>query len=322
MQSIKAPFLLFVAACLLLGRSASVPAQSAGANERSDLPRYTITQISLPARLTQVTIHGMNGRGEIVGTMHLPDSGKSAQAFVYRSGQLLTIDASYHSEAWSINDRGQIAGCYSQSDGDMQAALWQIGRAGQPVIRVPLGAGIARSVTNKGQVAIDGNDGQPGALWTPTTQNALTGRRQPLTVNAKESIFPRGVEDARGRVVLDGIDGMNERGQVLLHFQEGGTDGPPIHAAVWQKGKARRIENNAHYTHPAAINDAGQVVGMASFAYHPDPDGGFVGVYFFHAFVAQEGEFRDIGTLFAAAESQSEARAINRKGVIVGGASS
>ena len=276
---------------------------------------YSVTEVPFPHVPYRLAAHGINRQGDVVGTVSFQDPHFSEQAFVCHAGTVTFLDSSYHSEAWSINDRGWIVGCMSQSDGDMQAALWLPGKAGEAYRRMMLGKGIARAVDACGQVAIDA---MPGAIWTPANANGLTGKRQTLPITNNEDTNVNGVEDTQGRAQVGNIVGMNDAGQVVAWYMGGSTDGPPIYTILWHKGRVRKIINNAHETRPNAINNTGQVVGMFTVAYHPDPDGGFVGKYIYHAFQEEPGISRDLGTLSNRQDDYSEALAINTAGNIVG----
>lgn len=279
------------------------------------LPVYSVTEVPLPHVPHRLVVHSINRQGDVVGMASFQAPRFSEQTFVCHAGTITFLDSSYHSEAWGINDRGWVVGCVSQSDGDMQAALWLPGKSGESYKRVMLGPGIGRAVNARGQVTIDA---MPGAIWTPANANGLTGKRQTLPITNNEDANVNGVEDAQGRVQVGNTVGMNDAGQVVAWYTGLISDGPPTYTIVWHKGCVRKIINNAHETRPNAINNVGQVVGRFTVAYHPDPDGGFVGKYTYHAFQEGPGISRDLGTLPNRQDGYSEALAINTAGNIVG----
>jgi probable HAF family extracellular repeat protein len=221
-------------------------------------------------RFTRIDVPGakgtnaarINNRGQIVGIYSdtspdlgdRPDSDPTAPTYKLRGflldrhGRLTRLDipGARLSQAFGINDRGQVVGDYQDSDGKFHGYLWQEGRF--TTIDVP--GATATSVTeinNRGQLLggyLDDRGRSHGVVLE-------RGRYTTFDVPGAQVTFPLGLND-RGQIVgfgFDPADLTTIRGFLLAK----GATGPltPI------------SRPGATTTAPFAINNRGQIVGAA-----------------------------------------------------------
>ena len=219
------------------------------------------------------------------------------------------------SQAWALNDRGQVVGrsnlALRDDDGNRveHAFLWENGRirdlgslAGED------GSSDADAINDRGQVVGSGEvsrtgpcrDADPGThafLWANGTMRDLGTlggcASEPVTI------------DEQGRVIGWAATAKRDR------------DGEQIeHAAVWKNGEWRDLGTLGARAGPrsdaSATDGAGRIVGSADSRQRGD-----FGYPLQHAVLWQAGRIRDLGTLGG---SESHAVAVNARGQIVGDA--
>jgi hypothetical protein len=140
----------------------------------------------------------INGQGRIVGWRRAP--GEPTRAFLWQDGQFTTLSVEA-SQAWGINEVGQIVGVLGESDFERRAVLWSGGEA-----RI-LGG-------------LPGHNSQAAAI---NHAGSVVGWGRPLGPNADDRamLWKDGVAHDLNALV-DGLDGrrlsqavaINDRGQI------------------------------------------------------------------------------------------------------------
>lgn len=228
------------------------------------------------------------------------------------------------SEAFSINDNGQITGISTTASGEQHAFVWTNGSMQD------LGPGWASAINASGQVV--GYIGQRGVIWTPRSGGGYNPPADLGTLGGPssagraindagqvtgESTTPAGPAHAflrTGGVMADiqtiaGGEsfpwGMNGQGQVA-----GQWNGATSQSFLYTPGTGMRLLPTLGGSHGVAldVNDNAQVVGWSEPA-PGQPD---------EAYIYENGAIRRLGTLGAAG---SVGTAINRFGVVAGRAS-
>lgn len=220
----------------------------------------------------------------LVGVLLLSATAAQAGPIRYSMTILGTLGGRY-SQAWGINDHGQVVG-YSDLNASrypIHAFLWTRGSGMQDLGTLGGGVSWAFGINENGQVVGGSGTAPYGAehafLWTRGV----------------------GMQDLGGGSARD----INDRGEIT-----GGTVGG--HAALWTSGAGMQdlgtlggLGSNAR-----AINNHGQVVGSSNYIPNDSSDG--------HAYLWTRGAgMQDLGTLGG---RNSEANDINEHGQAVGGA--
>jgi probable HAF family extracellular repeat protein len=236
--------------------------------------------------------YDINERGDIVGWSSVVGGGK--HAVLWRNGRIVdlgTLRGSSRSEAWAVNDRGQVIGHVDMKGCCRQLAfLWENGKMRD---LGTLGSDIneAVAVNNSGQVV--GWSSPRAFLWEEGKLSVLGpagGFAHPSDINE------------RGQVVLTADSDVRDK------------DGDPVlHAFLWQAGTMTDLGGSAGggTTEAVAINERGRVIALepGDFDFL---EGGRVGD---HALVWQNGSLTALPTLGG---SDSEAVAVNERGQVVG----
>jgi len=191
---------------------------------------------------------GINSRGQIVGAVERGD-GKVSTAVLWENGKsvaLPPLPGDTDSQAWKINDEGQVVG-QSWSEETGRAVLWD---DGEPIaLEMPPGHtwSLARSINDAGQVVgWSGNqdDGIQPVLWSDD-EAVVLGSPSP------------------GIVIQGRAFDLNNAGEVVGYVVK---DDDAQHAALWRDGEL--IDLGALPGHPEstalAINDSGTIVGWSS----------------------------------------------------------
>ena len=140
----------------------------------------------------------------------------------------------------------------------------------------------ARDINESGQVV--------GWLWKGST-----------TVVQHAFLWQNGKMRDLGALQISGglTEAINDRSQIIAQREDS-------HAVVWQNGKLTELTLGGKLSAANAINNQGQVVGIAQTR----QGGGH-----WHAFLWQNGKIRDLGTLGG---TLSEPTAINERGQVIG----
>lgn len=228
----------------------------------------------------------INDRGQIVGTNETKN--QQTTGFLWQNGRRTSLDFI----PVLINDRGQVVGTRATATGATRVLLWQAGRIR---VRGTIGAASRITVFNHygagaGSTAVTADKHvqgthEHGFFWK-------TGKMTDLGLFVPASLF--------GPVT----QGINDSGQILGSIES--TTGGLSIPAVWENGRTVKLGTLGGLTNPYAINNAGQIVGASAVKPHG---------WLYHAFVWENGKMIDLGTLGG---TQSEARAINVHGQIVG----
>jgi probable HAF family extracellular repeat protein len=265
--------------------------------------------------------------------------GESTAWAINAGGQILgsskTVKGEWHTVLWengrirdlgplgaiAINDRGQIV-----ADARNGALLWEDGK----VTRLGTLGGattVPVAINNQGQV-VGWSDtksrGEHAFLWQDEKMRDLGGLGGDWAHTEASDINERGQvvgtlwnratsaqhtflwQNGKMRDIGDfQIDSrlsemINDRGQIIA----GRKDQPDV---VWQDGKVTPLTLGGRLSAARAINNRGQVAGIAQTR----QGGGH-----WHVFLWQNGKIRDLGTL--GGELTSDPTAINERGQIIG----
>jgi len=228
-------------------------------------------------------IAGWSANGAIDPLLGVPE----VDAVLWKDGEIVnlgTIEGGYESNAFAVNDRGQVAGAFLNTIPDsfsffptqLRAFLWKNGVM-QDLGTLGTGTdAVAYFINERGQVA--------GTSNTNTVVNPVTGM-----ATQDPFLWENGKMTDLG--TLGGTFGfpnaMNNRGQVV--GQSNLADDVNAHAFLWDKGVLTDLGTLAGASPPSStaswINDAGEIVGGS---YTPTA---------FHAFLWRRGVMTDLGTV-------------------------
>lgn len=245
-------------------------------------------------------VSGINDKGVIVGQTF--DDQLRARAFLWQRGRMIDLgDLGFLGgqpaalSAFAINKHAAVVGTSmgTLAPSPTRAFYWRLG------IILPLGT-LSGSGPDTFANGINGRGEIVGA-----------GYRAPGDLRAVRFVLGSPVElgsMADGRVAVQAF-GINERGQVVGYLSPGGTVSF-VHAFIWQSGEFTDLGTlpGTQLSFANALNDAGQAVGQSLDPLMPGTSS---------AFLWENGTLLDLGKALPA-HTSSEARAINKKGVVVG----
>lgn len=241
--------------------------------------RFTVTDLSAAGAGCEA--FAISNNGKVAGRC---GSGSSAHGFFWENGVMQSLGTlgGSSSQAFGVNDAGQVVGVSLTSSGYQGAFLWQNG-----------------SMQNLGTL---GGNGPAGAL---AINNA--GQVVGFAINGAQQM--RAFRWSGGMADLGALSGgssyaygINEAGQVVGWATVGAQWPYNNHAFLYSGGMQDLGTLGWAHSQAMALNDNGQVVGNLANADLNDA----------HAFLAQGGGMQDLGG------SISFAYDINNAGLIVG----
>jgi len=260
------------------------------ANVQAIPPGYYITDLGTLEGDFQSRAYGINDAGQVVGRS-VPQGQDLGRAFLWESGTMTdlgTLGGDY-SEAYDINNSGQVIGWAKNSSARSHAFLWENGTM------TDLGTlggdhSIAYGINNLGHIvglAENSSARSHAFLWENGTMTDLG------TLGGVHSIA-YGINDAcqvaGNSLVYTGISGQNSR------------------AFLWESGTMNSIGTlGGDDSYGRGINNSGQIVGYSDIDGYPT---------YYHAFLWDNDQMIDLGTL--GGRQFSKANAINDYGQVVG----
>ena len=245
-------------------------------------------------------------RGWVVGqadTRAIAASGHHVtHAFLSKNGKVTDLGALARGEssyAVAVNEHGAVVGASCRDTRglpDCRAFLWRNG--GLTDLGTLAGAYGEPDLNEHGQIAGTMRTGELGTNRSPIRRAFLwqDGRRADLGTLGGPRSDAAAIND-RGQVV--GSANTSARSKRPWTFEPFIT-----HAFVWERGKMRDLGTlRGESSHALAVNERGQVVGVASTKTGS------------HPFLWSGGRMRDLGSLGG---PNSEAKAVNERGQVVG----
>jgi probable HAF family extracellular repeat protein len=194
--------------------------------------------------------HAINRAGHVAGTMDL--GGFDYHGALYADGQLTDLGVldgtSTYSEAYGLNDNGEVVGIGDGEVGFIRGVHWHNGTA-TPIVHD--GITTATAINNKGHIV--GTAGHDSTSYGAYLQDEA-GLHMLPTVNGMKNMHPNGI---------------NERDEIVGTMR---TERNHEVAFYAHNGKAYKLYNLLDDESKAAvttikrawaINDAGQIVGLA-----------------------------------------------------------
>lgn len=314
---------------------------------------YSVTDLgSLSADFPVTQPRRINNLGQVIGSSRTTNSfpKPSQRAFLWQNGNMTNLGTlgGYMSEAYDINNSGQVVGKSLTSSGLYHAFLWQNGKMNDLKTYGNDNSSIATGINNNGQIvgasyqaSIQNPEVSNGSDHALLWQNAsitnlgfLSGDNfsKAFTINNQGQIFgwsgntsnsatthifrwKNGVMNNLGNLVTPSgyigsyVNGINNKGQVVGASYSNSGNSFKTAAVVWQKGTLTNLNDIAGRSSEALdINIAGTVVGYSSISNA------------FQALVWRNGKMRNLNN-FLLPNSGWElnyANGINDKGQIVG----
>lgn len=244
---------------------------------------------------------GINDSGDIVGQSF--NDALQGRAFLWQKGRMIDLGdigllGSFPASlsAFAVNKHDVVVGTAmsTSSDTDTRAFSWTLGLMFDIGTLGGQGLGVfASAINNKGDIVGAG-------FRSPGDLRALRWILGALPVELG------GLPDGRFAVQAFGV---SDKGDIVGYLSPGG-DVSFAHAFLYKKGNFTDLGvlPGTTLSFANAVNERGQVVGQSLDTLVPDTG---------RAFLWDAGALLDLGAA-APAHTRSEARAINKKGVIVG----
>jgi len=303
-----------VAAALLglLGLSALHSAADPG-------PRYTVIPLQLiPGTEAEETAycepHALNSKGECAGIAGMHGRFQAVRWDAQGRITVLGKPADKLSDAWGINDRGQVIAYAGLAGNTLAARLFLVDNSGAHFITPPAGT---ETMGFDGGEAIN-NAGQ--AVFNTQTKGSLPHRAFLDDHGTLTDLGHLPLRDFEAHVCQVNVHALNNSGMAAGYSEISlkDADGLPLlptHAFLWQKGVMTDLGVLPGYddSSATALNDRGDVIGtMTRNAEQSDSVPFFQG----HGFLWRGGHLTDLGTLPGC--RWTEPTGINNRGQIVG----
>jgi probable HAF family extracellular repeat protein len=271
---------------------------------------YDVQDLEDSASPASSEAYDINNSGQVVGSYFLetvPGTGwGTSHAVLYEDGQLQdlgTLDGTIYSVAYGINDSGKVVGYTgtSAADGGYRAFLYSDEGPMQPLgILGGFNTSQANDINVSGQIV--------GASSSQDGSGGVTSR----AVRYEED----GTLHDLGALTVDGNSwayGINDSGQVVGYSDTDSGFGAFLYdesANPKMQPLGAVVGGSWSWAHD--INNSGQVVGFSDNGiWHEE-----TGIIEWHAFLYENGEMQDLGTLDG--HDFSEAYGINEAGQVVG----
>jgi probable HAF family extracellular repeat protein len=233
----------------------------------------------------------LNDHGQVVGESFTASG--TVHAFLWRNGKMTDLGTLGGSDSFAsgINDRGQVVGSSSTANGTQHAFLWQNGKM------LDLGTLGAR-FTSSSATAINGKGEIVGTSYlAKVTQTGQQGHAFLWQYGSMSDLGTLGAGYPTSEAAA-----LNASGEIVGSSRSATGPARPV---LWRDGTILPLYRGSSYGAVVAINDRGRVIGA-----RVPPRGAVV-----HAFVSDNGELTDLGTLGGA---ESDASALNARNQIVG----
>lgn len=245
--------------------------------------------------------HALNRRGQVVGVSITgcfffptqPYPFECTHAFLWDQGTMVDLGglggpSTFFSEAWGINDRGQIVGASTADGGPgTHAVLWDKGSITDLGTLPGDSLSSAMAINNRGQIVGYSGDGVTSRafLWEDGTMIELPGqsdrtfaydinkRGQIVGTSDGPVLWEDGVLTALERpagTFDGGALGINDRGQIVGYLRS--SESNTLHVAVlWSDGEVVTLPTPPNTfvpndTFATDINNRGDIIGQAPFS--------------------------------------------------------
>ncbi len=219
----------------------------------------------------------------------------NAFVYDYRRGTMVSLgEPTEHSEAYAINDSGQIVGSVGFSDDKKKAFVAKKGFIRSfSLPSGPIDSSVAKDINNAGQIV--GNSYSPGYAWFSTSYHSLEN------ATVYQSLLG----------AASHVNAINSQGQIVGFSYLNSNSTGPVHATLLsgQTVTDLRTLGVGRNSYAWDINDLGQVAGTSEYqqSYPSSMQ---------HAVIFSGGTIQDLGTLHPG--EISWANAINNLGEVVG----